>query len=86
MGVQGLASVGLYVCVSTNISPKQEQFSKGQVRRWLRNKTDFISLCQFLLAMQALQEQLPFWKPDISDPHSAFVLVSLCWSVCTGQS
>lgn len=70
--------VFLSVCLSVckNVSPEKELFSKGQVRGRLGSKTDFVSLCQLLSAMRALQKQLLFLKPDISEPHTASVLDS----------
>jgi len=67
--VQRLVRVCVSVC--KNISPEQVLFSKGQAREQLRNKTDFISHCQLLSSMRALQKLLLFSKPDISEHHKA---------------
>lgn len=61
------------VCVFKNSSPEQELLSKGQARGCKRNKTDFVGLCQLLLATQALQKKktsavLKTWH--FRTPHS----------------
>lgn len=63
------------LCAGKNISPEEETFSKGQVRGWLRNKTDFLSLCQLLSAAWTLQNQLLLSKLDTSEHGGASVLV-----------